>query len=119
MNHVLTSGRLSLRPANAQDESALLRHWTDPDVREYLFDGSMLAAGEIADAIGGSVRSFAAEGYGIWVLRQRDSGELVGVAGLRPLDELGLEVFYSLEPRAWVRGYATEAALAVIDYGLG
>jgi RimJ/RimL family protein N-acetyltransferase len=43
----------------------------------------------------------------------------VGTAGLRPLAESGLEIFYSLAPGAWGHGYATEAAQAVVDYGLG
>jgi RimJ/RimL family protein N-acetyltransferase len=43
----------------------------------------------------------------------------VGTAGLRPLEESGLEIFYSLAPGAWGRGYATEAARAVVKYGLG
>ena len=44
---------------------------------------------------------------------------LVGTAGLRPLEESGLEIFYSLAPGAWGHGYATEAARAVVEYGLG
>ena len=42
-----------------------------------------------------------------------------GTAGLRPLEESGLEIFYSLAPGAWGQGYATEAARAVVEYGLG
>ncbi|GAB4586148.1 GNAT family N-acetyltransferase [Nocardia sp. IFM 10818] len=118
MNHVLTSERLSLRPVTAEDHEVLLAHWTDSRVREFLFDGGVPAASEIAEAIDGSVRTFASEGYGIWLVRLRDSGEPIGVAGLRPLDELGLEVFYSLSPLVWGRGLATEAARAVVDCGL-
>ena len=44
---------------------------------------------------------------------------LVGTAGLRPLGGSGLEIFYSLAPGAWGHGYATEAARAVVEYGLG
>ena len=45
--------------------------------------------------------------------------ELVGTAGLRPLDDVGLEIFYSLVPGSWGKGYATEAARAVVDNALG
>ena len=45
--------------------------------------------------------------------------ELAGTAGLRPLDDIGLEIFYSLAPGSWGRGYATEAARAVLDHALG
>jgi Acetyltransferase (GNAT) domain len=47
------------------------------------------------------------------------TGRLVGTAGLRPLEDLGLEIFYSLSPASWGQGYATEAARAVLDYALG
>ncbi|WP_090606995.1 GNAT family N-acetyltransferase [Mycobacterium lentiflavum] len=43
----------------------------------------------------------------------------VGAVGLRPLENLGPEVFYSLLPTSWGNGYATEAAGGVIDYALG
>ena len=43
----------------------------------------------------------------------------MGTAGLRPLEDLGLEVIYSLAPEAWGQGYATEAARAVVEYTLG
>ena len=42
-----------------------------------------------------------------------------GAAGLRPLEDLGTEIIYSLAPHAWGRGYATEAARAVLEYALG
>ena len=44
---------------------------------------------------------------------------LAGTAGLRPLEDLGLEIIWSLAPEAQGRGYATEAARAVLDYALG
>ena len=46
------------------------------------------------------------------------TGNLAGTAGLRPLDDIGLEIFYSLAPGSWGRGYATEAARAVVGHAL-
>jgi ribosomal-protein-alanine N-acetyltransferase len=48
-----------------------------------------------------------------------DDAAVVGTAGLRPLEDIGLEVFYSLAPGSWGKGYATEAARAVLDRALG
>ena len=120
---MLSTGRLVLRPVTADDHAALLAHWTLPDVRRFLFDGAALSAAEVADNIEESIGDFAARGYGIWII-ELGSGAgagagLVGTAGLRPLEELGLEIFYSLAPGAWGYGYATEAARAVLEYGLG
>ena len=119
---MLSTKRLVLRPVTADDHAALLAHWTEPDVRRFLFDGAALSAGEVTETIAESIRDFAASGYGIWLI-ELGSGTgsgpgLVGTAGLRPLEESGLEIFYSLAPGAWGRGYATEAARAVVEYGL-
>ena len=125
MDHVLSTERLVLRPVTTDDHAALLAHWTQPDVRRFLFDGAALSAAEVTETIGESVADVAARGYGIWLIELGSgaalagSAPLVGTAGLRPLEESGLEIFYSLAPGAWGRGYATEAARAVVEYGLG
>ena len=119
MDHVLTTERLVLRPVTAQDRGVLLAHWTLPDVRRFLFDGAALSAGEVAETIEDSSRDFAAGGYGVWLIREQGRAGLVGTAGLRPLEDLGLEIFYSLAPGSWGRGYATEAARAVVEHALG
>jgi [ribosomal protein S5]-alanine N-acetyltransferase len=119
VEHVLTTGRLVLRPVRAADHAALLAHWAAPDVRRFLFDGVLLSAAEITQAVEDSARDFAASGYGLWVIEEKDRTDLVGTAGLRPLEDLGLEIFYSLAPGSWGRGYATEAACAVLEYALG
>ena len=119
MNDILITERLILRPVTSADHAVLLGHWTGPDVRRFLFDGAVLSSDEITGVIEDSARSFAAAGYGLWLVRQRDGTDLIGTAGLRPLEDLGLEIIYSLAPDAWGRGYATEAARAVVEHALG
>jgi RimJ/RimL family protein N-acetyltransferase len=119
VDHVLTTERLVLRPVTAQDQAALLAHWTEPDLRRFLFDGATLTAAEVTETIQDSARDFAAGGYGVWLIREEHGTRLVGTAGLRPLEELGLEIFYSLAPGSWGKGYATEAARAVMEHALG
>jgi len=134
MEHALITERLALRPVTAADHPALLAHWTLPDVRRFLFDGEALSAAEVSQTIEESVSDFAAGGYGVWLIREHDRAvpagtdlvgtdlvgtDLVGTVGLRPLDDDGLEIFYSLAPGSWGRGYATEAARAVVGHALG
>ncbi len=119
MNHVLTTERLALRPVTPRDHSALLAHWTTPEVRRFLFDGGVISADEITEAIEESARDFAAAGYGLWLIQLKEQADLVGTAGLRPLERLGLEIFYSVAPGWWGKGYATEAARAVVEHALG
>ena len=128
---MLSTERLVLRPVTGNDHPVLLAHWTEPDVRRFLFDGAPLSSAEVAETVEESIGDFAAHGYGIWLI-ELGSGTgsgpipgpspgagLVGTAGLRPLEESGLEIFYSLAPAAWGHGYATEAARAVVEYALG
>ena len=119
MSHILTTRRLILRPVTAADHAGLLAHWTAPEVRRFLFDGAALSPAEVTAVIEASEHSFAAAGYGLWLISERDVGDLAGTAGLRPLEDLGLEVIYSLAPGSWGRGLATEAARAVVKHALG
>lgn len=136
MDHILTTERLILRPVTAADTGRLLAHWTDPDVRRFLFDGTVLSPEQVAGEIDVSIRSFAESGYGLWIVSITEGADLIGTAGLRLLDEppgsadgpptAGRpavaehpEIVYSLAPGAWGQGYATEAARAVLEYALG
>ena len=119
MDHVLHTERLTLRPVTADDHAVLLAHWTAPDVRRFLFDGAALSAAEITQAIADSTQDFGRAGCGLWLIQEYGRANLVGTAGLRPLEDLGLEIFYSLAPGSWGKGYATEAARAVLDHALG
>ena len=123
---MLSTERLVLRPVTGDDHPVLLAHWTEPDVRRFLFDGAPLSSAEVAETIEESIGDFAAHGYGIWLIELGAGPSagpgagpgLVGTAGLRPLEESGLEIFYSLAPAAWGHGYATEAARAVVEFAL-
>ncbi len=62
-------------------------------------------------------------GFGMWMMRDRQTGEMVGRGGLqwttyvKDLDEV--EVGWSVVPERWRQGLATELALASIDAGFG
>jgi [ribosomal protein S5]-alanine N-acetyltransferase len=119
VDHVLHAERLILRPVTADDYTALLAHWAAPDVRRFLFDGARLSVAEVTEAIEDSTQDFGRAGYGLWLIHEKDGTDLVGTTGLRPLEDIGPEIFYSLSPGSWGKGYATEAARAVLDHALG
>lgn len=59
-------------------------------------------------------------GFGIWVLRDPDSGALIGRAGLRHIlveHTEEVELAYALLPRFWGRGLGTTAARACVTIG--
>ena len=116
---VLSTERLRLRPFAREDIDALHAHWTQPDVRRYLWDGRVISREEAADVVEESVTGFAERRYGFWVIERAGIESLVGFAGLRPLpdDANELELYYGLERVHWGSGFATEASRAVLRYG--
>ena len=57
-------------------------------------------------------------GFGQWAVEERDSGRLVGRAGLWfPEGWPELEVGWTLARDVWGRGYATEAGRAAVEWG--
>lgn len=65
---------------------------------------------------------FEANGYGLWALELRASGELLGFTGLAmttfdaPFTP-AVEIGWRLARTAWGKGYATEAAQAALGFG--
>ena len=68
-------------------------------------------------------RRFDQQGFGLWALEVRESGEFIGFTGLNPMPD-GVpgagdqEVGWRLCRHAWHKGYATEAARAALEVGL-
>ncbi len=61
-------------------------------------------------------------GFGIWVLRDRNSQAFAGRTALRHVEVGGrdeIELAYALMPAFWGRGLATEIARACLDLGFG
>ena len=113
----LATERLRLRPVAAADVDALHALWADPQVRRWLWDDVVIDRATAAERVAASEASFAASGWGLWALEPRAGGALLGVAGLVEMDPaIGPEISYSLHPDHQGRGYATEAARAVLDH---
>jgi RimJ/RimL family protein N-acetyltransferase len=74
---------------------------------------------EILDA---QIAHWREEGFGWWWWRERESGRIVGEAGLQRTvvdGERVVEVGWTLLPAFWGRGLATEAASGALRYAFG
>lgn len=112
------SRRLSYRRLGPDAADAFHRLVVDPHVRRYLMDGQVMTPAWSRAALLDSERLFAARGLGLWLLHEagREAGEPVGFAGFRIFEEMDPEpqLLYALVEAATGRGYATEAARALV-----
>lgn len=117
----LVTERLLLRPWRAGDERALVEAWADEDYASLLLTGTQNAA-EVAEMV--RRRSDPGDGRFVGLVAEH-GGEVVGDSILI-LKGTGLsegEIGWTVMPRHAGRGYATEAARAVLrlafeHYGL-
>ena len=113
--------RLIIRAFEPRDAEPWLTLVNDPEVTRYT-PPSPPATLETFQ--GAQERRHAMErerGYAMWVVEAKDSGAFLGQCGLYPAERTGpeIELAYHFNPAAWGQGYATEAATAVLGYGLG
>ena len=116
MDDVPTSPRLTFRRMHAGDLDAMARLLGDPAVMVHY--PRPKTREEAADWIAWSERNYARDGFGLWLLHDRD-GVFVGECGLTWQRVEGveyLEVGYHLLPEHQGKGLATEAAAACRDF---
>jgi RimJ/RimL family protein N-acetyltransferase len=112
----MISERLTYHPVTAatvDDFHALVR---DRHVQRYLMDGQSLPRKWTEDRVRDSAALFGRRGVGIWLARDRQTGELVGFCGFLEMSAVHPEpqLVYALFERFTGRGYASEMAGAAI-----
>ena len=122
----LETQRLVLRPFTMDDLDALAESLADPEVMRYVGEGE--AVGKTREESERMLRELIDEydrwGYGLWAVttESENEGRPIGWCGLIEWELDGtteVEVAYLLGRPSWGKGYATEAATAVRDYGIG
>jgi ribosomal-protein-alanine N-acetyltransferase len=112
----LFTERLILRPLTLDDTDALLAIWGDAETMRYY--PSTLNREQMAARIEAQIARYAT-GTGQLAVLLKETGELIGGCGpvWHEVDGVQeLEVGYHIRRDHWGRGYAPEAARAVLDY---
>nr|WP_246370739.1 GNAT family N-acetyltransferase [Phenylobacterium haematophilum] len=107
--------RLRLRPLAASDLDALCAIAADPQVMAHVGDGVPLSRAATALWINNAAASLMMSEVGSRAVVLRDSDALIGWVGLIPTPHPNrLELIYGFARAYWGRGYATEAARALL-----
>jgi len=111
----LETARLILRPPRLADLDAWADFMADPVATQYL--GGVQPRATVWRSLAAMVGSWAMHGFAMFSVLEKSSGAWVGRIGpWCPEGWPGTEVGWGVHPRFWGRGYATEAAIAAIDW---
>ena len=112
--HIETA-RLRLRPPRLADLDAWADFMADPRATQHL--GGVQPRAAVWRSLAAMVGSWAMHGFAMFSVIEKDSGAWVGRVGpWCPEGWPGTEVGWGVHPRFWGRGYATESAIAAIDW---
>jgi RimJ/RimL family protein N-acetyltransferase len=118
---VARTDRLIIRRLRRDDFEDFHALCGDPIAMRYMDDGQPLTADQTRQWIEVSLENYTARGWGCFgvTTREPDCDRLIGFCGFaRPPERPGVvELIYAFLPEHWGKGYATEAARAVIDVG--
>ncbi len=115
---MIESERLFFRRFTIEDLPMLIEQRSDPDVNEFLGGTKLQNPEALAKRIRFYMSCYESHGFGMCAMIWKPSGEMIGSAGLQPLDGTDeIEVGYSMIKEFWGKGIGTEAARAWLDHG--
>lgn len=113
----LETERLILREWRNADFEPLAAFLADPEVMRYL-GGHTLPRNDAWRNMARTIGHWYLRGFGVWAVERKEDGAFIGRIGLiNPEGWPGLEVGWTLGRAFWGKGYATEAAIASMNYG--
>jgi len=115
---VLETERLILRHQTIDDAEFILELLNDPSWIRYIGDRGVR---NVADArnyiLQGPLNMYDRLGFGFYLTELKDGGIPIGICGLVKRDFLeDVDVGFAFLPKFWGKGYAFEAASAVMTY---
>ena len=120
MKMILETERLFLRKMTMGDFDALYAVLSDPEIMQhypYSFDEE-----RVRSWIERNMDRYKDDGFGLWAVCLKDTGEMIGDCGLtlQNIDGQMLpEIGYHIRRDQQRKGYAKEAAMAVRDWAFG
>ena len=119
MEVILETDRLLVRQYVEEDAEAFFELNSDPKVLRFVPDKQLLNVEQARQILmEHPIADYRKHGFGRGACILKSTGQQIGFAGLKYLEELEeVDVAYRLLPAFWGQGLATEAALASVRYG--
>ncbi|WP_417428217.1 GNAT family N-acetyltransferase [Kiloniella sp.] len=116
---ILETDRLIVREIGEADAPFILRLLNDPAFIKNIVDKEVRTLDQACDYINsGPVTSYRENGFGLYVVVLKEGKASIGMCGLVKRDGLDdPDIGYALLPEYCSKGYAVEAASAVLEYG--
>jgi RimJ/RimL family protein N-acetyltransferase len=115
---ILETERLLLRQLSTEDAEFILELLNEPSFIRNIGDRGVRTI-EAANSyiLNGPVASYAKNGFGLYLVKLKETDESIGMCGLIKRDTLeDVDIGYAFLPRFWSKGYAVESARAVKEY---
>ena len=116
---VLETKRLSLRELTADDAQFILNLLNEPSFLRYIGDKQVRNLEDARQYIlNGPVASYERNGFGLYLVELRESHTPIGMCGFLKREELpGPDIGFAFLPEFWSKGFAFEAAAALLQDG--
>jgi RimJ/RimL family protein N-acetyltransferase len=114
--------RLVIRELRESDAGGAHRVYGDPEVMRYVgADGTPRTREQSAAGVARMMEGQERNGFSLWAVEVKETGEMIGVCGVVHIDGTGpdVELVYEFQRSAWGQGFATEAARACLAAALG
>lgn len=115
MTNTIYTDRLILRLFKDTDFEMYSKIMTNPLVTKYLGSGKNNTNNDVKRIISKFNSVWQDNDYGVWAVVDKNTQKIIGHCGFLPFENK-IELLYAYNTTVWGKGYATEAALAVINY---
>ena len=115
---ILATQRLRLRKLSLDDAAFILKLVNDPSWLEFIGDKGVRSVDEARTYLAqGPLEMYARLGFGLYLVELRDVATPIGICGLIKRESLAdVDIGFALLPQFAGRGYAHEAASAVMAH---
>ncbi|MGE7942196.1 GNAT family N-acetyltransferase [Lysinibacillus xylanilyticus] len=117
---ILETERLTLRLQTTDDAHFILELMNDPSWLQFIGDRGLRTVEDAREYImNGPIRMYEQFGFCLYLVERNEDRSPVGICGLVKRDGLeDVDIGFAFLPTYWGKGYAYEAASAVVAYGL-